>query len=76
MITEAMLKQCRWRAVLFGDGEDGAAFQVRKCVEHPRLTLMWSRKNGTDPGTSLLAVDGEEVIDLAGAAKRLSEGEP
>jgi hypothetical protein len=62
-ITVAQLKNCHIRSSAFMDGAKGAASQHRVCVEHPRLRIVWSRKDRRDPGKTVWFVDDVEIAE-------------
>lgn len=66
------LRRCHWKALMFGDGAKGAAFQLYVCVEYPRLTCSWSRSDHRDLGKNNWFVDGEPVADYDEAAVMLA----
>ncbi len=72
MITADDIKKSKWRAVIFGDGEGGMAFQQYACEEFPEAAVTWSRENGKDKGTMQLFVGALEVPDLETMAEQLN----
>lgn len=61
MITVNELKKSHVRSQAFLDGAKGAASQHRYCVEHPRLRMVWSRKDRRDSGKTVWFVDDTEI---------------
>lgn len=63
-----MTKNLHFETLLFGDGKNGFATQLRRCVEHPRVTVLSEREKYGAPFVSRYFVDGEvEYSTLAEA---------
>lgn len=58
--------------VAFYDYAQGGARQDFECVDEPRFGYAWKRETRTDRGRQYYMVDGQEVADLAEAARLLS----
>jgi hypothetical protein len=61
MITVDELKKSHIRTQMFLDGAKGAASQHRYCLEHPRLRMVWSRKDRRDRGKEVWFVDDVQI---------------
>lgn len=70
------LKNAQFRPTIFADGAKGMAVQIYRCVDYPRLTVRWMRKDRHDAGTKSYFVDGVEVADLATVVERLNDAQP
>lgn len=71
-ITRESLQGCTLEVLAFLDGPRGAAQQIRRCVQHPRLCKVWVRPNRKDEGREFWTVDGAECADLDEAIERLN----
>ncbi len=72
MITAETLKKAKFKAVIFGDGANGAAWQQYACEEFPEVTITWSRESRRDKGTRQLFVGELEVPDLQTMAEHIN----
>ncbi len=72
MITAEILKKAKWKAIIFGDGDGGSAFQQYRCDEFPEAAVTWSRKNRKDKGERQLFVGDLEVPDLETMAEHIN----
>lgn len=68
------LEKMRFRGpVRFYDGRKGMAQQDFQAVDEPRFGYSWRREEYADKGRQFFTVDGDEVADLADAARKLAE---
>jgi hypothetical protein len=75
-ITRESLQGCTLEVLAFLDGPRGAAQQIRRCVQHPRLCKVWARPNRKDDGREFWTVDGAECANLDEAIDRLNRPAP
>jgi hypothetical protein len=66
------LKNAQFRATVFADGAKGMSLQIYACVEEPRVTVRWMRKDRRDKGTKTIYVDCNEVANLEEAIAKLN----